>query len=158
MHDDIASVHFDRSPGPLTIPIPSSLAFYWGDHPNRPAVDILCASSLQRAADVDLAIEELETFELARLAALRVRHDLWRFLRDVWRLTWAPAIAAHLPHARPLTVGEHDLGGHGSCAPTLQRAWDERVTYSSTICLASSSPSRACGLNRTIGAYHSCSR
>ena len=106
------------------IQAPEGAVFYFADAADQAAVRLM--------ADVDelppdLDFRELESFATARLAAERVKLDLWRLLRSVWSATWGEALAS-LTHARPFTLAEHDdcLGDGEDYSPTVETAWDER--------------------------------
>lgn len=87
------------------ITLPESVAFYWGDPINAAAIDVL--SGGDDKVPLDLGLAEAERFELASLAARRVRVEHWRLLRALWAATWGEAVRAGMPRARLLTYGEH---------------------------------------------------
>jgi hypothetical protein len=86
------------------IPIPESVSYYWADPINMAAVDVLSKSVVVPA---DLGLDEAERFELAGLAADRVRVDFSCFLRRLWSATWGAAVREALPAARLATYGGH---------------------------------------------------
>ena len=106
------------------IQAPEGAVFYFADAADQAAVRLM--------ADVDelppdLDFKELESFEASRLAAERVKVDLWRLLRSVWSASWGEALAS-LVHARPFTLAEHDdcLGDGDDYSPTVETAWEDR--------------------------------
>ena len=106
------------------IQAPEGAVFYFADAADQAVVRLM--------ADVDelppdLDFKELESFEAARLAAPRVKVDLWRLLRGVWSATWGDALASVI-HARPFTLAEHDdcLGDSENYSPTVETAWEDR--------------------------------
>lgn len=106
------------------ITIPESVAYYWRDPINMAAVNVLAV-----AVEVpgDLALSEAERFELATLAARRVRVEFWRLLRQLWSATWLEAVRAVFPSAQLLTYGEHQAFTTDS-NPSMDYAWRERMT------------------------------
>lgn len=86
------------------ISVPESVAFYWGDAVNRAAINVLAGS---REVPGDLTLAEAERFELANLAARRVRVEYWTMLRALWSATWGAAVRTHLPRAKLLTYAGH---------------------------------------------------
>ena len=86
------------------IHVPESVAFYWGDPVNRAALHAMGAST---EVPGDLSLLEAERFELAALAARRVRVEYWTLLRALWAATWGGTVRAHLPAARLLDYGAH---------------------------------------------------
>ena len=108
--------------------IPDSVAFYWGDAINRAAINVLGGSG---EAPTDLSLQELERFELANLAARRVRVEYWRLLRTLWSASWHEAVRSALPAARPLSYGEHRafaLQTDPLADPSLEAAWTTHAT------------------------------
>ena len=106
------------------IQAPEGAVFYFADAADQAAVRLM--------ADVDelppdLDFKELESFEASRLAAERVKLDLWRLLRAVWSASWGEALAS-LPDVRPFTLAEHDdcLGDGDDYSPTVEVAWEDR--------------------------------
>ncbi|MBC6718665.1 hypothetical protein H9Q09_21000 [Aurantimonas sp. DM33-3] len=109
------------------IVIPESVAFYWSEASNRAAVNVLTTDG---AVPPDLSLEEVEQFELAVLAARRVRVDFWRLLRQIWTATWNAAVEAELSSARLLNFGGHsDYTHEESVVPSVDNAWTKRATY-----------------------------
>lgn len=108
------------------ISVPESLAFYWVDATNRAAVNVPA-----NPTDIppDLTLDEAERFEVALLAAERVRVDLWRLLGSLWSATWEAAARAEFPAARLLTYGGHSDPVNGDFTPSVKRAWDEGLRY-----------------------------
>ena len=108
------------------ISIPESVAFYWADPTNKAAVNVL-----SNGTDVppDLTLEEAERFEVASLAAQRIRVDLWRLLRSTWSATWESAARSEFPTARLLTYGEHSNSAGDDYTPSVKRAWDDRMRH-----------------------------
>ena len=109
------------------ITIPESVAYYWRDPINMAAVNVLAV-----AVEVpgDLALSEAERFELATLAARRVRVEFWRLLRQLWSATWFEAVRAAFPSARLLTYGEHQgfTTFDPDSDPSVDYAWREQAT------------------------------
>lgn len=105
------------------IEIPESVIFYLSAPANRVAVNLMAQSG---TIPGELALDELEQFEVARLAAQRVQLDLWRMLRAVWAGTWGVAVRAALPAATLRPFGEHE---EYDIPPTIEEAWDEHQTY-----------------------------
>lgn len=107
------------------IPIPDSVAFYWADEINRTALNVLVGAA---EVPLDLTLPEAERFELAHLAARRVRVEHWTLLRALWSATWGEAVRLQYPRARLLTYGEHrglvDQTDH-LADPSLDLAWTE---------------------------------
>jgi hypothetical protein len=108
------------------ITIPESLTFYWGDPTNRAAVNLLAGKT---EVPLDLSLDEVEHFELASLAAQRVRVDFWRLLRSIWSATWDAPIRAALPSARLLTYGEHRSYPYDEANPSVNNTWDTRQLH-----------------------------
>ena len=108
------------------ITIPESVAFYWADPTNKTAVNVLADRT-----DIppDLTLEEAERFEVALLAAQRVRVDLWRLLRSVWSATWGATTLTEFPTARLLTYGGHSDYLGIDYTPSVKRAWEEGLRY-----------------------------
>lgn len=108
------------------IRIPESVAFYWDDPVNRAALNIL-----QDLTEVpaDLSLDEAERFELAALAARRVRVDYWLMMRELWAAVWGEAVRAQLPSARLLGYGGHGnfaaTAGEVYADPSVAHAWAE---------------------------------
>lgn len=107
------------------IAVPESVTFYWSDPVNRAALHVMGGGT---EVPADLSMAEAERFELAALAARRVRVEHWTLLRTLWTATWGEATRAHLPAARLL-----DYGGHRAFAaskaepfadPSVAFAWD----------------------------------
>lgn len=86
------------------IQVPVSVAFYWGDAVNRAAINVLAGST---EVPTDLTLAEVERFELASLAARRVRVEYWTMLRALRSATWEVAVRAHFPGAKLLSYGGH---------------------------------------------------
>lgn len=86
------------------IAIPESVAFRWGDPINRAALNVMGGST---EVPSDLSLPEAERFELAGLAARRVRVEHWMLMRALWAATWSEAVRTHLPSARLLSYGDH---------------------------------------------------
>ena len=110
------------------ITIPDSVAFYWGDAINRAAINVLGGSG---EAPSDLSLPELERFELANLAARRVRVEYWRLLRTLWSASWGEAVRSVLPGARLLGYGEHRafaLHTDPLADPSMDAAWTTHAT------------------------------
>jgi len=110
------------------IAIPESLAFYWADPINMAAVDVLSKSTLVPA---DLGLDEAERFEIATLAADRVRVDFSRFLRQLWAATWGVAVREFMPTARLLSYGRHQnftTTIDPLADPSMGYAWESRGT------------------------------
>jgi hypothetical protein len=107
------------------IDLPEGAAFYLADAADRAAVRVM---SKVEDFPADLDFEELESFGVAQLTAFRVKVDLWRMLRNVWRATWGAAVETHLPDAKALSLGEHEnlLGDGDDYSPTFEMAWDEK--------------------------------
>lgn len=107
------------------IAVPDSVAFYWGDAVNRAAVDVLGGSN---QVPTDLTLAEAERFELANLAARRVRVEYWQMLRSVWSATWESAVRTHLPKAKLLSYGGHRTAmvtlNETYADPSVDYAWD----------------------------------
>lgn len=106
------------------ISVPDSVAFYWGDPVNRAAVDVLSGGT---EVPADLSLPEAERFELAALAARRVRVEYWTLLRALWAATWGEAVRAHLPGAKLLGYGEHAAFADATetyADPSIDYAWE----------------------------------
>jgi hypothetical protein len=101
---------------------PEGAAYYFADAADQAAVRLVADAE---EIPPDLDFDELETFETARVAAERVRLDLWKMLRGAWSATWGEALASFV-HARPFTLGEHEdcLGDGDDYSPTVETAWD----------------------------------
>lgn len=109
------------------IPIPDSVAFYWGDAVNRAAVNVLAGNT---EVPGDLTLAEAGRFELAALAARRVRVEYWGMLRALWSASWDEAVRRHLPSARLLTHGGHLAFSRETEAlahPSVDHGWHERA-------------------------------
>ena len=109
------------------ITIPDSVVFYWGDAVNRAAVNVLAVSTGVPGA---LTLAEAERFELANLAARRVRVEYWGMLRALWAATWEGAVRRHLPSARLLTYGGHLAFAdeiEALAQPSVDQCWSERA-------------------------------
>lgn len=107
------------------IAIPESLAYYWADPINMAAVDVLSKSPVVPA---DLGLDEAERFELAGLAADRVRVDFSCFVRRLWSATWGTAVREMLPTARLTTYGGHQtfMAIDPLADPSMGHAWTSR--------------------------------
>ena len=110
------------------ITLPESVAFYWREPINMAAINVIAPGM-----DVpsDLTLEEAERYELASLAARRVRVDFWRLLRTLWSATWGEAVRGGLPAARLLTYGEHRAFADEIeiwANPSIEHAWGRRAT------------------------------
>lgn len=104
------------------IPIPESVAFYWGDPVNRAALHVLAAGT---EVPADLSLPEVERFELAALAAQRVRVEYWTLLRALWSASWGEAVRENLPTARLLGYGAH----RAFAASAVEPLADPSVAY-----------------------------
>lgn len=96
------------------IAIPESVRFYWHDAVNRAALNVLAGGG---EVPPELSWSEAERFELAQLAARRVRVEYRGLLRALWSASWEAAVRSHLPAAKLLTFGGHgefvrDVDGH----------------------------------------------
>jgi len=107
------------------IPVPESVSYYWADPINMAAVDVLSKSLVVPA---DLGLDEAERFELAGLAADRVRVDFSRFLRRLWSATWGVAVQEALPAARLITYGGHQsfMAIDPLADPSMGHTWTSR--------------------------------
>ena len=107
------------------ISVPESVAFYWGDPVNRAALNVMGGST---EVLTDLSMAEAERFELAALAARRVRVEYWTLLRALWSATWDDAVRAHLPTAQLLGYGAHRAfmakADEPTADPSVAYAWD----------------------------------
>lgn len=105
--------------------VPASVAFYWSDPVNGAAINVLAGSS---EVPGDLSLAEAGRFELASLAARRVRVEYWGMLRALWSATWEPAVRRHLPAARLLAYGGHRSFTNTDplADPSVDHAWIER--------------------------------
>ena len=108
------------------IAIPESLTFYWGDPTNRAAINLLAGRT---EMPLDLSLDEVEHFELASLAAQRVRVDFWRLLRSIWSATWDGPVRAAFPSARLLSYGEHRSYPYDEADPSVNSTWDTRQLH-----------------------------
>ena len=109
------------------ITIPDSVAFYWGDAVNRAAVNVLAGNT---GVPGDLTLAEAGRFELADLAARRVRVEYSGMLRALWSATWDGAVRRHLPSARLLTYGGHLAFAdeiEGLAQPSVDQCWEDRA-------------------------------
>lgn len=104
------------------IAVPESVAFYWGDPVNRAALNVMGGST---EVPGDLSLPEAERFELAHLAARRVRFEYWTLMRRLWAATWGEAVRTHLPAARLLNYGDHRAFMASASEPYA----DPSVTY-----------------------------
>lgn len=109
------------------ITIPESVAYYWRDPINMAAVNVLAGST---DVPADLGLDEAERFELATLAAHRIRVDFWRLLRHLWSATWGEAVRTAMPSARLLTYGQHQVftSIDPYADPSVDYAWETRTT------------------------------
>ncbi len=107
------------------ITIPDSVMFYWGDAVNRAAVNVLAGSA---EVPGDLTMPEAARFELAALAARRVRVEYWGMLRALWSASWEQAVRAHFPSGKLLTYGGHRSFTNDIEAladPSVDHAWQQ---------------------------------
>lgn len=112
------------------IQVPDSVAFYWGDPINRAALNVLSGSSVVPG---DLSLAEAERFELASLAARRVRVEHWTMLRALWAATWTEAVRSHLPRAKLLSYGDHRAFASETdplAEPSVDYAWEQQAASS----------------------------
>lgn len=86
------------------IAIPESVRFYWHDAVNRAALNVLAGGG---EVPPELSWSDAERFELAQLAARRVRVEYRSLLRALWSASWEAAMRSHLPAAKLLTFGGH---------------------------------------------------
>ena len=86
------------------IVVPDSVAFDWRDPVNEAAIDVFGAGT---DVPADLSLDEAERFELAALAARRVRVEFWRMLRQLRAVVWDDTVRVAFPDARLLGYGEH---------------------------------------------------
>ena len=110
------------------IPIPDSVKFYWGDAINRAAINVLGGST---EVPTDLTLPEMERFELANLAARRVRVEYWRLLRTLWSASWGESVRTGLLDARLLSYGEHKAFTQQTdelADPSIETAWTTHAT------------------------------
>lgn len=109
------------------IAIPESVRFYWHDAVNRAALNVLAGSG---EVPPELSWSESERFELAYLAARRVRIEYRGLLRALWSASWETAIRTHLPPAKLLTFGGHRdfaLEVDPYATVTVEDVWEERA-------------------------------
>ncbi|MCJ2109016.1 hypothetical protein MKK70_27340 [Methylobacterium sp. E-041] len=109
------------------IPIPDSVAFYWGDAINQAAINVLGGSL---APPGDLTLAEAERFERANLAARRVWLDYAGMLRALWAASWEPAVRAHFPGAKLLTYAEQSAFSNEIetlADPSVEHAWQRKA-------------------------------
>ena len=113
------------------ISIPESVGFYWADPTNKAAVNVLAdhLPADRTGIPPDLTLEEAERFEVASLAAQRIRVDLWRLLGSIWSATWATSVLSEFPAARLLTYRGHSEYLGGNWIPSVKRAWDDGTRY-----------------------------
>ena len=107
------------------IAIPESVRFYWHDAVNRAALNVLAGSG---EVPPELSWSEAERFEMAHLAARRVRVDYRGLLRALWSATCEAAVRTHLPAAKLLTFGGHrdfsrDIDGHDTVS--VEGVWEK---------------------------------
>lgn len=74
---------------PETIQISEGLQFYFDNSQNQRALDEILS---QKSMPSDLNWEEIERFNDAKLSALNVQVDYWKFLHHIWNTTWGAAI------------------------------------------------------------------
>lgn len=108
------------------IPVPESVTYYWAEPTNQAAVNLLVDRT---EIPPDLELEEVEQFEVASLAAQRVRLDFWRLLRQLWSATWGEAVRTALPEARLLNFEAHRDFQTDAITPSIEEAWAERATF-----------------------------
>ena len=110
------------------ISVPDSVAYYWRDPVNEAAINVLGGSS---DVPADLSLDEAERFELAALAARRVKVEFWRMLRQLRVAIWDGAVRLSFPDARLLGYGEHQAVANAweqYADPSSARAWEARAT------------------------------
>lgn len=120
------------------IAIPDSVRFYWHDAVNRAALNVLAGDG---EVPLELSWYEAERFELAQLAARRVRVEYRGLLRALWSASWEAAVRAQLPKAKLLSFGGHrgfarDIDLHDTV--TVKGVWEKRAV-SGVFALSSSS-------------------
>lgn len=104
------------------IQIPESISFYLRDPITMTSVDTLLNRDRKTPK---LDFNGTEHFELARLAAERVRFDHWRLARLILDQTWAKAIHQIYPNATIMDPIELKAADFSDYIQDMQKVWTQ---------------------------------